>query len=137
MAFGFELELDPKYGYWEVTYVKWGQKDDDTGPKQKKKAKKEVFPCNVNDTFTHTKVIKNSLIHKMCTDAFNETIKGDFFSKEFWYVQINLKKCNAEYAASEADMWDVFTNHNQLQAFYTDTYTDIDDAAKIIKPYVE
>ena len=71
IAFGLnERDLDPRIGEWSMHYIQWGWAKNGT-LKRKKKVKSNLFPCN-NMSGNWEK--NTNLNHKLCTDAFNNTI---------------------------------------------------------------
>ena len=100
--------------------------------KDKKKVKANFFPCN-NKTGNWEET--TNLYHKWCTDAFNNNITGNYYSNDYWFVEVDLKQCEGATCANETEKWEFFKT-NMIQIFYIDTYTDTRDSKRLIKKFV-
>ena len=109
MAFGFNETLPARIGHWNISYVKTGK----SGAMEKGYESKEIFPCE-NDLFPR---------NWTCSDAFNSTIKGDFYAPEFWYLEVSLNMCEQNDCANRSEI-EAFLHKNDVQVFFTDTYID-------------
>lgn len=68
--------------------------------------------------------------HMMCSDGFNNvsnTITGDYFSKEFRSIEIELNACFGKEKCASPEAVAEFMENNMIQVFYKDTYNDRSD----------
>jgi hypothetical protein len=45
LAQGFLVELPESIGYWTIEEIHWGQKEDNSGVKNKTRIKKDIYSC--------------------------------------------------------------------------------------------
>jgi len=70
--------------------------------------------------------LKGQYSHYLCSDAFNNTLQGDFYSKDFKYVKIALKKCvGGKTAGCQRDRDALrFIRNNKMKIIYKDSNKD-------------
>ena len=74
---------------------------------------------------------------------FNNTIRGKFDDKEFWYSSVEIKKCDGTQnitCANENEIDNFFAKNNKISAPFTDMFIDISviekGAREVVKPHI-
>lgn len=72
----------------------------------------------------------------LCSEGFNNNLTGDYFSKNFSFIEVTLHACiGKSHCASYEEVHD-FMRKNQIQVIYRDTYSDKVDSKNYHKSYV-
>lgn len=147
MAFGFRLaQLEPSIATWTVNYIKKnGTKDKITEPMVSRNCSQ---PISDESNSTHAekflkvdnKVNENGtwiFDNLTCTDAWNQNLTGDYFSKEFQYIEMSLKICQGNKTCKNRTEIEKFFKNHALDIVYKDTYSDHENRTHPQKEFVE
>ena len=96
-AFGTGAPLDPTIAYYSVNQVHYyyGPTVDGVQTRPKNKTPLPIEPCGA-DYFMYdntTQVQYNRIYEYMCITDKNYTLEGDFYSNEFYYLEVKMTKC--------------------------------------------
>ena len=63
---------------------------------QKNKTEAEIYPCNEakNTTIWGRFAETKDFSDYWCTDVLNNTVKGSYSDKDYWYMQVTLNTCD-------------------------------------------
>jgi hypothetical protein len=67
-----------------------------------------------------------------CSDIFNNELKGDYYSDNYWYFNVAFKR-NNELRSNELNSW---LNDHEVTLIYKDTFSDVDDPDETLKTYI-
>jgi hypothetical protein len=79
---------------------------------------------------------KFNLANLICTDGFNNSIGGDYFSKDYRFIEIILNLClNEERCAPKTEI-EAFLARNYVNMIYKDTLNDKKNTKQHFKTFL-
>ncbi len=104
----------------------------------KRKVPQEFTSCGIEEfDYPHVDEINKfsiDLLH--CVKNPNYTLKGDFYSDDYQYLEIKLKKCEGSHCKNSTEI-DRIVSHLRLQIVVVNAYLDFTDYNDPIKHYVD